>query len=63
MRTAGAEGFGPALHGVDLEDAGNDEDVGSKNTGVGCHFLLKGGLRNKDVNVALKKMLERRIFL
>ena len=31
MRTAGAEGFGPALHGVDLEDAGNDEDVGSKN--------------------------------
>ena len=30
MRTACAEGFGPALNGVDLEDAGENEDVGSK---------------------------------
>ena len=32
MRATGAEGFGPALLGVDLEDAGDDEDVGSKIT-------------------------------
>ena len=30
MRAAGAEGFGPALRGVDLEDAGEDEEVACK---------------------------------
>ena len=30
MGTACAEGFGPALLGVDLEDAGDDEDVGAE---------------------------------
>ena len=30
MGAAGAEGFGPAFSGVDLEDASEDEDVGSK---------------------------------
>ena len=25
-----AEGFGPALHGMNMEDAGNDEDAGAE---------------------------------
>ena len=39
MIAAGAEGFGPALLGVDLEDAGDDEDVGSKITKAGIKIL------------------------
>ena len=31
MGTASTEGFGPALLGVNVEDAGDDEDVGSNN--------------------------------
>ena len=30
MGAACAEGFGPDLHGMNVEDAGNDEDVGAK---------------------------------
>ena len=30
MGAACAEGFGPALRGMNMEDAGNDKDVGAK---------------------------------
>ena len=30
MGAACAEGFGPALRGTNVEDAGNDEDVGAE---------------------------------
>ena len=30
MGAACAEGFGPALRGTNVEDAGNDEDVGTE---------------------------------
>ena len=39
MGAACAEGFGPALLGVDLEDAGDDEDVVSKITKAGIKIL------------------------
>ena len=32
MGTASAEGFGPALSGVDVEDFIEDEDIGNKNS-------------------------------
>ena len=32
MGTASAEGFGPALRGVDVEDFVEDVDVGDKNS-------------------------------
>ena len=32
MGTASAEGFGPALRGVDVEDFVEDEDIGDKNS-------------------------------
>ena len=32
MGTAGAEGFRPALVGVDLEDVGEDKNVGGKDS-------------------------------
>ena len=30
MGATRAEGFGPALHGTNVEDAGDDEDVGAE---------------------------------
>ena len=35
MGAAGAEGFGPALNGADVEDAGEDETVGDKDGETG----------------------------
>ena len=43
MRTAGAEGSGPALRGLDVEDAGQDETIRDKDGETGhndvdaCH--------------------------
>ena len=43
MGTAGAEGSGPALHGLDVEDAGQDETIRDKDGETGhndvdaCH--------------------------
>ena len=35
MRTAGAEGFGPALCGADVEDVGEDETIRDKDCETG----------------------------
>ena len=35
MGTAGAEGFGPALRGLDMEDVGQDETIGDKDCETG----------------------------
>jgi len=34
--TAGAEGFGPALRGLDMEDVGQDETIRNKDCETGC---------------------------
>ena len=35
MGTAGAEGFGPALHGADAKDVGQDEPIRDKDGDTG----------------------------